>query len=77
MAAVWAGTRPANSASTCAGAGFKQHAGAVIKAMLEGRPMPVDDQAAWNEQVLEAAVYRSAKTGKRVVLDEIDKELRS
>jgi len=54
---------------------FKHHADAVVKAMVEGKPMPVDEQAAWNEQVFEAAVYRSAKTGRKVVLDQIDAEL--
>ena len=56
---------------------FVHMADAVIKAMQAGEPMPVDEQAAWDEQVFEGAVYRSAKTGQRVVLDEIDEELRS
>lgn len=56
---------------------FVHMADAVIKAMSAGEKMPVDEQAAWDEQVFEAAVYRSAKTSTSVSLDAVDEELRS
>ncbi len=58
-------------------ASFAKMADGVVRALAAGEPMPVDDRAAWDEQVFEAAVYRSAKTGQRIVLDMIDTELRS
>jgi hypothetical protein len=44
----------------------------VIKAMQAGKAFPADGEAAWNELLFEAAVYRSAvNDGERVMLADI------
>lgn len=48
----------------------------VIKAMLANEPLPADGDAAWNELLFEAAVYRSAMNdAQRVYLDDIEKDI--
>jgi len=55
---------------------FARMADAVIKAMLSGEPLPADGNAAWNELLFEAAVYRSAvNDGERVRPADLEKEL--
>jgi predicted dehydrogenase len=53
---------------------FPRMADGVIKAMMEDKPFPADGEAAWNEALFEAAVYRSAMNdGKRVMLADVEK----
>jgi hypothetical protein len=56
------------------GESFPRMADGVIKAMLADEPFPADGEAAWNELLFEAAVYRSAMNdGERVLLADIEK----
>ena len=53
---------------------FPRMADGVIKAMQADKPFPADGEAAWNELLFEAAVYRSAMNdGERVMLADIEK----
>lgn len=54
------------------GESFPRMADGVIKAMIADEPFPADGEAAWNELLFEAAVYRSAMNdGARVLLSDI------
>jgi len=57
---------------------FPRMADGVIKAMIADQAFPADGEAAWNELVFEAAVYRSAKNdGERVFLKDVEKDAMS
>lgn len=52
---------------------FVRMADGVIQSMLKDQPFPADGEAAWNELVFEAAVYRSAgNSGERVWLNDVE-----
>jgi predicted dehydrogenase len=58
------------------GESFARMADGVIKAMLADEPFPADGEAAWNELLFEAAVYRSAiNDGARVLLSDVEESL--
>lgn len=60
------------------GESFARMADGVIKAMLANKPLPADGDAAWNELLFEAAVYRSAiNDAQRVYLADIEKDIMS
>jgi hypothetical protein len=49
-----------------------------IKAMIADKPFPADGEAAWNELLFEAAVYRSTiRDGERVMLVDVEKDVMS
>ena len=53
---------------------FAHMADGVIQSMLKDQPFPADGEAAWNELVFEAAVYRSASdSGERVWLNDVER----
>jgi len=57
------------------GESFARMADGVIKAMIADEPFPADGNAAWNEALFEAAVYRSAlRNGERVMLADVEKD---
>jgi len=57
------------------GESFARMADGVIKAMIADEPFPADGNAAWNEALFEAAVYRSAlRKGERVMLADVEKD---
>lgn len=57
---------------------FVRMADGVIKAMLADEPMPADGNAAWNELLFEAAVYRSAlNDAKQVWLVDVEEDVMS
>ena len=52
---------------------FVRMADGVMRSMLKDQPFPADGEAAWNELVFEAAVYRSAgNSGERVWLNDVE-----
>ena len=56
------------------GESFGRMADGVIKAMIADEPFPADGEAAWNEALFEAAVYRSASNkAERVYLADVEK----
>lgn len=56
------------------GESFARMADGVIKAMIADEPFPADGEAAWNEALFEAAVYRSASNkAERVYLADVEK----
>jgi predicted dehydrogenase len=58
------------------GESFARMADGVIKAMLADEPLPADGEAAWNELLFEAAVYRSAlNDAERVFLSDVEKSV--
>lgn len=58
------------------GESFARMADGVIKAMLADEPLPADGEAAWNELLFEAAVYRSAiNDGERVFLSDVEESV--
>ena len=60
------------------GESFGRMADGVIKAMIADEPFPADGEAAWNESVFEAAVYRSAlNNAERVFLADVEKDAMS
>jgi len=52
---------------------FVRMADGVIQSILKDQPFPADGEAAWDELVFEAAVYRSAgNSGERVWLKDVE-----